>query len=172
MNKKPFLKTLAYIRPQLVCLQHHQGHVLPSLTMTISVQCHNLHRVCTIWNVAYRMTNLCTTGPHSSTHLLDQVMIPKPQGPLPRLQYIENQLRTSSLTPQEAYKELLTAVTDLRPTPDMVLIASEKAIRKLTWGLPFIFDILSRKAHTVSPDQSMEIYTSQKQIRKTHIDKI
>ena len=97
-------------------------------------------------------------------------MIPKLLGSVPRLQKVENQLRTGSLTPQEAYKELLVAVTDLLPTPDMVLIAAEAAIRKLTWRLPFIFDIPSRKACTLSSDQAMDIYRSQKEIRKTHVD--
>ena len=101
---------------------------------------YNLPGVSTIRNVAHQMTNLCTTGLHPCTHLLERLMIRKPLCPVPRLQRIEGQLRASSLTPQEAYKELLPAGTALLPTPDMVVIAAEAAIRKLTWRLPFIFD--------------------------------
>ena len=91
-------------------------------------------------------------------------------GPMATLQQIEAQLRLSSLTPQDAYKELVIAVPDLLPTPNMVLIAAEAAIRKLTWRLPFIFDVPSRKACTLSTDQAADIYRSQKKIKKVHVD--
>ena len=32
VNRNTFLRAVAYILPQLVCLQHHRGQVLPSLT--------------------------------------------------------------------------------------------------------------------------------------------
>ena len=167
VNKTTFLRAVAYILPQLVCLQHHRGQVLPSLTGKGTT---NLPGVRIIRNVVYYLANRCTTESHSCIHLLNQVIIPMPPGPISVLQRIEAQLRSSSLMPQDAYKELITAVSDLLPTPNLVLVAAEAAIRKLTWRLPFIFDVPSRKACTLSTDQANDIYGSQKDIKKVHVD--
>ena len=167
VNKTTFLRAVAYILPQLVCLQHHRGQVLPSLT---GKETTNLPGVRIIRNVVYYLANRCTTESHSCIHLLNQVIIPMPPGPISVLQRIEAKLRSSSLMPQEAYKELITAVLDLLPTPNLVLVAAEAAIRKLTWRLPFIFDVPSRKACTLSTDQANDIYGSQKDIKKVHVD--
>ena len=59
VNKKTFLRAVAYILPQLVCLQHHRGQVLPSLTGKGTT---NLPGVRTIRNAAYHITNLFNTG--------------------------------------------------------------------------------------------------------------
>ena len=83
------------------------------------------------------------------------------------LQSLECQLRSDSLEPWEVYKPLLAAVTELTNYRTL-LISAEAAILKLTWRLPFIFDMVSGVHCTLSPDEARDIYNSQKAQQRTH----
>ena len=163
VHKLQFRRALMYILPQLVCLQHSRGQILPSLMIKEAKD--NLQGVRNMQSMVQKITRLCNTAPNPLTKALGSL------GNILSLRTAKAQLLAHYLhvSPEQAHQQLLAIITLLPMQPRITEVAADAALRKLTWRLPFIFDSAENGPCTLSRSEAMQIYTDQKDIRKSQV---
>ena len=163
VHKLQFRRALAYILPQLVCLQHSREHILPSLMVKEAKD--NLQGVRGMRSAVQNVTRLCNTAPNPLTKMLDN------WSSILTLMAVKSQRLNHRSPPALAYQQLLAVIASLPTQPRMTEVVAEAALHKLTWRLPFIFNTDKDECCTLSVSEAMKIYNSQKGLCKSQVTK-
>ena len=163
VHKLQFQRALTYILPQLVCLQHSRGKILPSLMIKDAKD--NLQGVRNMRSVVQKITHLCNTAPNPLTKVLDN------WSSILTLKTVKAQLLGHCLSPEQAHQQLLAIIASLPMQPRITEVAAEAALHKLTRRLPFIFNSDEDKPCTLSFSEAMQIYNDQKGLCKSQVTK-